>query len=912
MFPIPQSYTYWDEAMDIIEAQKNSKIKFHGINKITFEKIAASALNQFLHGHAQLITSNQRLSRFRLQTFEMEQLKQGKTAWQTPHILPWSAWLQQQWQASGKGICLSHHQESLLWRECIMEDKNTQVLNPKALSQQAMDAWSILADYHIDPTCLKHAGEEHMALWRWGESIVHKTKHFLQHQILSTLSDHTKDLPSVSRKKIIVLDGFDTFSPAQLTYLNTLQNVGYQIFEVSNDNASAYTHVIAYQDEETELRLVCKRIRSHVEEYPQHHIGVFVPDLERRAPQVSRIFTEELASDLSLTIESDLQGEFFNLSFGSTLAKQSMIQTALTLLSLGTRRYIQHFEISQLLLNPYIAGFSEEAHQRASLDASLRNQNQNQLSIQQLLHICQQSAFQVPILVQLLETYITHKESGVFNAKQRLSNWLIRVEELLNEYQWYEQASLPFELSQTQNWRDMVNQLVSLDDYCGLLTWQEAISRLHEFANEHTFRPAPGTANIQVMGFLEAANLRFDVAFILGMDDATWPAAAKPHPLIPFDIQALHQTPHANSEREWLFAQEVWQNILHVSPTLYTSYAKNQNNKEVQVSPLVEQGNEAYAKQEILFRYAATLQQQPCHLLPIHDTKETVQTDDNIRGGTSLIKAQSNCAFQAFARHRLHLLGLESPSLGLNSREQGTLLHAALEAFWKKTKKHRHLLTLIESNQLESEILASIQEAWLALQRFIPSATQALETSRLQLLLKQWLIFESQRHPFQVDETEAWRTVHIGTKQKILLHTKLDRIDTDQQGNHIILDYKTGLDISPSKAMGERPNEPQISIYYLAEEQQDRNIHALAFAQVRSDKSGFKGFAQESDILLGIRAFKGKKGEPDDWNELTKQWHQTLDKLADEFLNGNADVLPKNSQCCTYCEFSGLCQIEKG
>ena len=895
--------------MDIIEAQTKSKIKFNSINEISFEIIEASMLNQFLNGHVQLVTSNQRLSRFRLQAFETEQLKHGKTAWQTPQVLPWSAWLHQQWQASEAGVWLSHHQESLLWRECIMEDEYAQVLNPKALSQQAMDAWNMMADYHIDPICLKHGGEEHIALSRWGEAVSKKTKHFLQNQVLSTLSNQIKK--NQVREEIIILDGFDTYSPAQLKYLTSLQAAGYQILEVSNNNPPALTQVTAYQDEESELRQACLKIRSYIEGHPQHHIGVFVPDLERRASQITRIFSEELAPELSLNFETDLQGEFFNLSFGSTLAKQPMIQSAFTLLSLGIKQHFQLYELSQLLLNPYIPGFPEEVHQRASLDASLRNHNQNLLSIEQFIGICQQSEIQIPTLLQLLETYIINKESGTFNARQNISNWLVNVEKLLTAYQWYEQAALPHESSQVQNWRDMLNQLASLDDYFGPLTWQEALARLQEFAHEHTFRPAPGTANIQVMGLLEAANLRFDTAFILGMDDTTWPAAAKPHPLIPFDIQILHQTPHANSEREWLFAQKVWQNILHVTPSLHISYAKNQNNKEVQISPLVELDDENYSKQETLFRYASMLQQHQSSVFAIHDTKEPVKNHEDIRGGTSLIKAQSSCAFQAFASHRLHLRGLESPSMGLNSKEQGTLLHAALELFWNQVKTHHSLLKLIASNQLESHVLESIQAAWSSLHRFVPQTTQALENFRLLRLLMQWLNFESQRNPFQVEETEAWRNIKLGRKQNLLLHTKLDRIDTDIAGNLIILDYKTGADISPTKAMGERPDEPQIPIYFLAEEQQKNSAHALAYAQVRSDKSAFKGFSQESDILPGIRSHKGKAGEPADWSELTQQWKEILNNLADEFLDGNADVSPKNSQCCSYCEFSGLCQIEK-
>ena len=896
--------------MHIIEAHNQPKRKLETGRDSAFPAISSSKLNDLLDNNAYLLTSNQRLSRFRISNYEIRQLQSGKTAWHTPHILPWSAWLRQQWQQFGNGVWLSTKQEALLWRDCILSDTATQILNTKALSKQAMEAWNILSDFQIDSACLENAGEEHASLLRWGKNVTSKSEHILQHQVLNHLTATTLNQSSHTLPCTIILDGFDDFSPAQSAYLKQLEVIGYQIFEVQNDAPSANTSIFAYTDSETELRGVCEKIRAHLVQYPEHHIGVFVPDLEQNIAQISRVFREELVPVLSYQVASETQGDYFNISLGSVLGKQPLIQTAFTILSMHGKTSFRHDELSDILLNPYITGFGEEREARAALDVHIRQSNQSRLSLQQFLNLCQQSTKPLPSLIQVLEMMLSFVEGEQHKGRKSLSHWMVLAEEILKQQQWHQQAYLAEEQTQVQNWQLLIQQLTSLDDFCGNISWQEALSRMQEHALELPFRPAPGQANIQIMGLLEAVNLHFDRAFLLGMDDHTWPASAKPNPLIPFDIQVKYQTPHANSEREWTFAQNVWQHIRHVSPQLDISFAKNKEQREMQLSPLVmDCGKTQDIQSAEILRYANVLQQQQANIAPIKDTPLSVTKSEPIRGGTGLLKAQSACSFQAFARYRLHLQGLKSPILGLNAGEQGTLLHAVLEVFWQKTKTHAALIQLIEQQRLDSTIVTCIREAWHALPRYIPPTIQTIEEERLQKLLSSWLLLESTRDGFEVKETEVWRNITVGQNNPLQLHAKLDRIDENNTSHRVIIDYKTG-ETSPTAALGSRPDEPQIPAYYLGEKALGNDVSALAFAQVKHGSLGFKGFAHEDHLLQPIKAFKGKKGEPNDWQELTSLWQTVLDALADEFMVGKADVSPKSSKSCMYCELAGLCQIQ--
>ena len=891
----------------MIEDQNMTNCKLASVTYGAFSQIPASKLYANLTKQSILITSNQRLARFRLQAFEKHQLKLGKTAWETPQVLPWAAWLRQQWADANIGLWINKQQETLLWQTCIAQDQQVHVLNPKALSKQAMDARQILADFHIDPSCLQHAGEEHLALWRWQKAIQEKTEDYLSFQILEKL----QKTPVTSSQAHIVLDGFDSFTPAQTCYLEHLQRQGYSINIVSNDQPKAAIQLSKYQDEEAEIRQVCQQIRKHIKKHPKHTIAVLVPNLERIAPQIRQMFSEELAPALSLESNADKQGAYFNISLGTPLANQPLIQTALHLLRL-TQQYNLDFPLmSQLLLNPYMQGYHDEVNQRAAFDARLRQHNQYNLSILQLQNLCQESDHELNQFAHILELIIQQQQMLKNTTyKQLLSQWLKLSEPFLDNILWSCQSfTLTYETAQYQSWKVLMSSLPALDDFCGLMTWSEALSHMQESAFEHVFRPAPGLANIQVMGLLEAANLSFDHAFVIGMDDVTWPPAAKPHPLIPFEIQVQYQTPHANSEREWLYAQSVWQHIQHIAPALSVSYACLKGGQEVHASPFIKHAIEQTGANHASSCYALHMQQHTAAITTITDSILPVTTDENISGGTGIIKAQSACPFQSFARYRLRLSGLEVPKLGLTAAEQGTLLHAALEHFWKHAKNSANLLQYINEGSFEQHVQRAATYAWSEIKRLIPQDTKALETQRLQKLMQQWLHFESTREPFTVTGFEFKQTVTLGTSSVLMLHTKIDRNDQTASGHRIIIDYKTGL-VSASKALGDRPDEPQLPIYYMASLSAKTPVDALAFAQVRNGEAKFEGFSQEADILPKLKVYKGKKDQPEDWDALTEHWKDTLNNLADEFMAGKAEVSPKNAQACTYCEFEGLCRIK--
>ena len=92
---------------------------------------------------------------------------------------------------------------------------------------------------------------------------------------------------------------------------------------------------------------------------------------------------------------------------------------------------------------------------------------------------------------------------------------------------------------------------------------------LREFAAalaETTFQPERAPAPIQVLGLYEALGLPFDALWATGMDDATLPAATRPHALLPIPWQRERGVPRSDAAAELAHAQAIAGALLRAAP----------------------------------------------------------------------------------------------------------------------------------------------------------------------------------------------------------------------------------------------------------------------------------------------------------------------------------------------------------
>ncbi len=872
------------------------------------EKIAAGCT---------VLTVNSRLALHLHKDYEVWQRQQGNSSWATPEIIPWGAWLQQQWQEAefqqggNLPVMLAAEQSQTVW-EAVIQSSDETLLNIPATARSAMQAWRLLQQWNFTPEILD--SEENLdsaAFCRWAKEFRRRCqKHnWLDEAVLPTWLCDALQKGELQSPAHVLLFGFDELTPQHQSVIETLQAQG-SIVELIEPKSSR-TAVVLLQscaDSQTEIRQVALWLRHLLMQGAEAPIGapigVVVPDLSGLRGDIERIFDEVLMPGAVLELNQK-PSRPYNISLGQPMAQLPVIHAALSLLDvLKAPAALANW--SRLLLSPWFGGGDLELSQRAQLDAALRRHGEATLSLKQVLY--QAEKYDCELLTQLLPRL----QQSIANLSMRQSPgvWVNSFQLLLQQAGWPGDRSLDSSTFQTiQAWKKMLSRFASLSQVTANLTFSQALKQLRQLANATLFQAQSKNEPVQVLGVLEAAGVQFSHCWLMGLHDGVWPPATSPNPFLPIDLQRRFNMPHASAERELAYAEQISMRLFVAAPEVIVSYPRREGDSDLRPSPLIAEKpplQQAPWLDDVPPRFrdqlfqSAQLQQYSDWHAP------ELPYGTQVRGGTSIFKDQAACPFRAFGKHRLRAEGLDEPELGLNAAERGNLVHTMMELLWSELKDLQTLNQLDDSGlqQLVEEIVAGliIAEARLYPQVFTERFA-ALEQARLIRLAILWLNLERQRAPFEVAALEQQRQVSLAGLE---MTVKADRIDRLESGGEMIIDYKTGK-ASINDWFGERPNEPQLPLYAVTS---DQEVTALAFATLRTGDVALKGVSRDKDIAKGI-----KPGEVD-WFVQQGLWSDELNRLGENFRQGQAEVDPKDafshsSKACMYCDLGPLCRINE-
>jgi ATP-dependent helicase/DNAse subunit B len=283
----------------------------------------------------------------------------------------------------------------------------------------------------------------------------------------------------------------------------------------------------------------------------------------------------------------------------------------------------------------------------------------------------------------------------------------------------------------------------------------------------------------------------------------------------------------------------------------------------------------------------------------IEDTNGLSIEEQDIVGGTSVFAAQAECPFKAFIKFRLQAKALKTGSIGLLPEVRGEILHQVLAKFWRKFQNLANLLVTPEF-KLDLDLAQIINSVILYWQKTLPNTLTprfiTVEKKRIQEICKRWLEVEKTRANFVVSQIETSVVTHIGQAK---IKIRLDRIDIDDQGNLIIIDYKTGA-VAASVLYGERLLAPQLPLYALTYK---NSVKCVSFASLKANNLTFTGLAAEGGILDNIKISPN-------WDKQLAEWQTSLEQIASEFMAGDARIMPINgSATCRNCNYSGVCRV---
>jgi ATP-dependent helicase/nuclease subunit B len=863
--------------------------------KITMDERISTALA----AGATVVTAARRLARTLTRQYNAEQEARGATAWHAPAILPWGGWVMALWEdylynADSPGALLGQWQERALWERVLAEaPESSELLQVSATAAAAQDAWNLALAWRLPANAIAaEGGEDAQAFLRWArrfEQICVDRDWIASGRAPGILADAAGTLKLPPR---LLLAGFDEFTPQQEMLIDACRRNGCEIELAGSAGREfgASAERVPFPDSASELTAAARWTRALLEN-GEEEIAVVVPDLAVRRPEVERIFRAVL--EPAAILPGARVSALLNFSAGKSLDGFSVIASAFRILALRPE-HNDWKALSAFLLDRHLSGGESERTRRGLLETALRDEGAADVSMARVRHLCEKA--ECPALDSALQQW--QQVHAAAPERQPLAAWARTFSRLLKAAGWPGEAALDSSEYQTVNaWADLLSDFAAGDAARGPVGIVEARSLLRRMASETMFQPETPDAPVQILGFFEAAGLRFRHLWVTGMHDEAWPAPARPSPFLPVRLQRAAGLPHSSAERELAMARRVTGRLLASADQLVFSYPVREGDRDLAVSPLilgVEKVEPASLAGRETVSYAEAILDSALVEQKVDDLGPAVEAASRQRGGTRVFQFQAACPFRAFVELRLGAEPLESPAPGLDPRERGTLVHIALEEVWKELKTHAALCSRLDVSQVieaaTHQAVARVEEARGAP---LPPRYAGLERLRTRKLIAEWLELEKGRDPFEVVEPEGERYVEVGG---IRCRVRIDRIDRLPDGRDIIIDYKTG-ESSPRKWETDRPDEPQLPLYSVTH---PNRLAGVLFAQVKPGATAFKGLV-EGVVIPGA--------DNADLSQQVDLWRETLERLGDEFRAGHAEADPKNPvQSCRYCKLALLCR----
>ncbi|MCP5246778.1 MAG: PD-(D/E)XK nuclease family protein [Burkholderiales bacterium] len=901
---------------------------------------AATAVNT-------VVTPNQRLARALKHRFNQYQTDQHKEVWQSADILPFTSFLERIYQDALYStqsveipLLLTDIQAHLIWQEIIQSSEvGKGLLTIAQTARLAYEAWQLLHAWQLSSE-IKHSfqDEDCSAFQAWAE----RYDEFLakNHQIdPACLADMLIDLYEkipIKKPEYLFCYGFEILTPQQITFLHRLQAAGCEVMTVQppaiaqkqSGNAAIKPRRLGCVDRNEEIYRAALWARSRLEENPTASIGVVVPALANNRSAIQRIFGEVMQPDVHAALpqmQSQQSNKPFNISLGLALAAYPLVDTALSLLELIVHG-LTYDRASHLLRSPFLGGGESEMNQRAVLDMRMRRYAAPFVTLEQLVVLVHQfdhegdkndesGETQSPVLIKnlsaLLSFYQNHlPRQGHHAVYAQLFSHVLQIMGFPGE-----RTLDSAEYQALKKWQEVVADFAALDCVIATTCLADAVNRLKYMAENILFQPETPRVPIQILGVLEAAGMVFDHLWVMGLSDEQWPLQPHPNPFLPYDVQKKARIPMGSVTEALNYSRQLTSGWLHSAKEIVLSYPKFGDGidaRETMPSPLIK----AVAEDAVdlpKFKKHCDLIVETARLERILDDHVTPVTQQAVTGGVAVIKDYAACPFLSWARHQMKIKDREEPHTGLNALERGILVHHALCLIWRQLKT-KDTLDTIRQVDLEEILTNAVDQAISEIKRSRPFALTerfaAIEYRRLRHLILAWLDEEKKRDNFSVIVTEESHMIQIG---ELRLQGRLDRLDRLDNGQQLIIDYKTRK-FKVDTMLGERPDEPQLPLYLVMIESMASTAAGVAFASIKKGQMGFSAILSEQNVLPGVIAFNQIKAcaHFQTWGELTTKWKQDLTQLASGFLSGDASVSPKNYPVtCQHCEMQPFCRIHE-
>ncbi len=572
---------------------------------------------------------------------------------------------------------------------------------------------------------------------------------------------------------------------------------------------------MAAADAHDELERMADWVASRLAANSEARIGIVVPDLAARRRAVARALDAALMPDALLAPPD--RARPYTVSLGGSLADTPLVATALR----GLRLAIEDLEFSEasaLLRSPHVQFGPAPA--RAVFDVEWRRRAGPMVSLAHLVSAARGARNGEPVAPRAGLEALQAWRQGIRSGRRRLSEWAALFIEGLRAIGFPgRQAPDSAEYQTLVRWQELLAEFASLERVQGPLDLGGAFRRLARLAASTVFQPEGGDPPVQVLGLLEANGLEFDHLWIAGLTSEGWPLAARPHPMLPLELQRARRMPGALAEIELQRARATLDRLARSAGEVIASHATRDGDRTLAPASMIADWSIASpaararrALDVIASERLDTLTDAVAPPLP---------ATRNVGGGVATLTDQSACPFRAFAKHRLAAGEPEQPHDGLAASERGDLVHRVLAGFWRSMPERTRSFVAGMTSDARSAALELAADKAIARIRErrldgVGERLLGLEKRRLVSLAAQWLQFEiDSREEFEV---KCDRGASNARDRPAFPHGTTRPGGPLPDGRTIIIDYKTGGPSSVKAWLGARPDEPQLPLYLVASE----------------------------------------------------------------------------------------------
>lgn len=868
-----------------------------------------------------VVTPNRRLARELSAAHDAAARARGLASWPAAQALHWSAWLsvlrkdvlaaspEAPPRLVGEAECV------LLWRRVVTSDASA--LSPLADSggvvELAQTAWNILHEWGAGGESWRGwvgNGDEPAIFAGWADRYAAILAREQAVDFARLPDELARAAPRIRAwgGGAVLLAGFTELSPQRLRLLDALRAAGMTVEECAlpeTRHAGAARAMLA--DPRAEIEAAIAWARDQVRASPAARVGIALVDLAERRNEVRALAEDILCAPLQWPGRED-EPRPYELSLGEPLAAVPLVAAALDAIAL-LEGPLACGKVAAWLRSPYLAGAAGEWLGRARIEREWIEAGRATIALDTATDALAPQASALG--ARLREA----RRRAALPARAPPRRFVGIWRDWLAALGWPGERTLSS--AEFQARRAFEDLLTSFGSIAGAdLAAADAQQALVDLAQGEVFQPEGTDAPIRILGVLEAAGLEFDALWVAGLTADAWPPAPRPNPFVPLAWQIERDVPHATARHDHAFAQALTEQLVAAAPLVVLSHAEQVEDHPAVASALIEQWPQWTGAVPVRVRTTeAAYRERPELDGVVDEVAPAHRVAGRTRGGARLVEAQSDCPFQAFAAFRLGADPWPEAPTGLSALERGTVVHAALAAFWREVPDHAGLRALDPGARdacVARAVGHALTELGRARVRRLPPAVAAGEAANLASIVRNWLdTVEDPRPGFRVRGREEDLPLRVGPLE---LGVRLDRFDELADGSVAILDYKTGKPRPVSRWFKARPESPQLGLYALAlaQARPDLRVRAVAYGHVLPDKSRARGIAADTSQWPALMAPADRHSTGlADWSEVEAFWSTRLPALAEDFAAGAARVDPRDQRdTCRNCERMALCRVD--